>query len=85
MEAQLVDKLNREREKLGIPRCATLEDGHSGYVDAGRLQSLVWQAKRERRDSMLWWIAGLSALASVASAVASWYLAHLAAVQHIEH
>jgi len=54
-----------EAKRMGVPveMC----------VDYGEALQLYWQAKREQRDGRMWWIAVLSALASVLSAAVAWY------------
>ncbi len=67
-------------EELGVSRFNTavhISDLGRTVLDEAELQRRVQEAIRTRRDSWLWLIAFISALASIASALAAWYIATL--------
>ena len=63
-------RLEKEADRLGVSRYATF-DGH--VLDTAELQRRIWEYKAHRRNGLLWWIALVSCVASVVSAVAAWY------------
>jgi len=48
---------------------------HNGVIDEAGLQELYCLASRERRNSRVWWLALVSVVAAVVSALAAWYAA----------
>jgi len=62
--------LEQEADRLGVSRYGTF---NGQTLNIAELQRRIWQAKREKRDARLWWIAFISALASLASALAAWH------------
>lgn len=64
------ERLTETAKKLGVSMDA-LYSG-TGILDEPELQRRVLEASRARRESWLWLLAFLSALASVASAAAAW-------------
>ncbi len=66
---QLKEDLIKRAQESGVSQHAIF-DGQQ--TDTAELQRRVWQAERERRDAKLWWVALLSCIASVISALAAW-------------
>lgn len=64
------DKLVEEAEKLGVSLEHT--NNPNGTFREGALQKRVREARRAKRESSLWIIAFISALASLFSAIAAW-------------
>lgn len=66
------DGLNKLADKLGVTHDSATTDAGE---DRSIMQARVLAMLSERRNSSLWVIALLSAIASAASAIAAWYLA----------
>lgn len=64
------DELKNEAQKLGV----SFENSKNpdGSFREGAIQARVREAKRAKRESSLWVIALISALASLFSAIAAW-------------
>jgi len=69
-QKDLDQQLHDEAARLGVSLYGTFD---GSITNTAELQQRVWQAKREKRDARLWWIAVLSCVASVLSALAAWY------------
>lgn len=68
MKLKTGDELIKEAEKLGV---SLSEIG--GPINYAELQKRVIEAKRFKRESMAWFVALASAIASIISAGAAWY------------
>lgn len=66
------DGLRKLADKLGVTHDSAT---NSAGEDRSIMQARVLAMLSERRNSSLWVIALLSAIASAASAIAAWYLA----------
>lgn len=67
-------ELREKAKKLGVSTHGIV-DPQTGRSDIAELQSRTINAERSIREGKLWWIAFVSALASVVSAIASWFAA----------
>lgn len=65
------EALERMAERLGVSREGTLFPS-GAITNEPELQRRVQEALRSRRDSWMWLLAFVSALASAASAFAAW-------------
>jgi len=66
-------ELIEEAKRLGVSLEHT--KNRDGSLREGALQARVREAKRARRESALWLIAFISAIASLFSAIAAWIAA----------
>lgn len=71
------EKLIERARMLGVDvmgdRIIHSSSGRREFAEEFELQRRVMEAERSRRDSYLWAIAIISALASVLSALAAWF------------
>ena len=58
-------------QELGVSTHGTLNT-HTGLANIPELQSRIINAKRAIREGRLWWVALISAIASMVSALAAW-------------
>jgi len=73
------EDLKREARELGLSEDNWYEQRDHSVSSTGKfreaaVQARVREAKRARRESRLWIVALISALASLFSAIAAWYV-----------